>query len=132
MVVEDDDAVEAIVLGHIRGGSRGLAFDTAEDVGWRAFLWVAEWVAFRRCYLAVEVQVDDGPWGTATMDKSNTQYSWKLFTYNWEGATPGEHTLVSRVTDTKGNIQPTVAELAARKKTFLEDNAQFPRKVKIS
>src|SRR5215210_3732934 len=35
-----------------------LAFDTAEDVGRRAFLWVAEWVAFRRCYLAVEVQVD--------------------------------------------------------------------------
>ena len=81
---------------------------------------------------SVEVQVDDGQWGTATLDKSNTQYSWKLFTYTWEGATPGEHTLVSRVTDAKGNVQPTVAELAARKKTFLEDNAQFPRKVRIS
>jgi hypothetical protein len=37
----------------------------------------------------------------------HTQYSWKLFTYRWEGATPGEHTLVSRVTDADGMVQPT-------------------------
>jgi hypothetical protein len=28
-------------------------------------------------------------------------------------------------------VQPTAADLA-RKKTFLEDNSQFPRKVKIA
>jgi hypothetical protein len=28
-------------------------------------------------------------------------------------------------------VQPTTAELS-RKKTFLEDNAQFPRKVRIA
>jgi hypothetical protein len=49
---------------------------------------------------------------------------------NWEGATPGEHTLVSRVTDMNGSVQPVAADLK-RKKTFLEDNAQFPRKVMI-
>lgn len=81
---------------------------------------------------SVEVRVDDGQWGTATMDKSNTQYSWKLFAYAWEGATPGEHTLVSRVTDVNGNVQPTAADLEKTKKTFLEDNSQFPRKVMIS
>jgi len=80
---------------------------------------------------SVEVQVDGGRWGVATMDKSNTQYSWKLFTYAWEGATPGEHTLVSRVTDVNGKVQPTLAELDKTKKTFLEDNSQFPRKVMI-
>jgi hypothetical protein len=37
---------------------------------------------------------------------------------------------VSRVTDTGGAVQPTAADLA-NKKTFLEDNGQFPRKVKI-
>jgi len=79
---------------------------------------------------SVEVKIDDGPWQKATMDKANTKYSWKLFSYNWEGATPGEHTIVSRVTDEDGNVQPTLEELK-RKKTFLEDNAQFPRKVKI-
>ena len=80
---------------------------------------------------SVEVQIDNGSWQKATLDSSNTKYSWKLFTYRWEGAKPGEHTLVSRATDANGTVQPSAAELT-RKKTFLEDNAQFPRKVMIS
>jgi len=81
---------------------------------------------------SVEVRVDDGPWQPATMDRATSgKYSWKLFTYAWNGATPGEHTLVSRVTDVTGKTQPTAEELAT-KKTFLEDNSQFPRKVMIS
>ena len=79
---------------------------------------------------SVEVQIDNGPWRPATLDAGNTQYSWKLFTYRWEGATPGEHTLISRATDAEGTVQPTAAELK-RKKTFLQDNSQFPRKVMI-
>jgi DMSO/TMAO reductase YedYZ molybdopterin-dependent catalytic subunit len=81
---------------------------------------------------SVEVRVDDGPWQPATMDPAtSSKYSWKLFTYAWTGATPGEHTLVSRVTDATGRVQPTSEELET-KKTFLEDNSQFPRKVKIA
>ncbi|HWZ32879.1 MAG TPA: molybdopterin-dependent oxidoreductase [Bryobacteraceae bacterium] len=79
---------------------------------------------------SVEVQVDGGSWQKAKLDSSSAQYAWKLFTYRWEGATPGEHTIVSRVTDMKGEVQPESAGLS-RKKTFLEDNAQFPRKVMI-
>jgi len=79
----------------------------------------------------VEVRVDDGPWQAATLDPSTAaKYSWKLFTYAWKGPTPGEHTLVSRVTDINGRVQPTSEELE-NKKTFLEDNAQFPRSVMI-
>lgn len=81
---------------------------------------------------SVEVRVDEGPWHPATMDPSTAgKYSWKLFTYAWTGATPGEHTLVSRVTDVNGTVQPTAEELE-RKKTFLEDNSQHPRKVMIA
>jgi DMSO/TMAO reductase YedYZ molybdopterin-dependent catalytic subunit len=80
---------------------------------------------------SVEVQIDNGPWQKATLDPGNTKYSWKLFTYKWEGATPGEHTLVSRVTDADGEVQPTAAELS-RKKTFLQDNSRYPRKVMIA
>ena len=80
---------------------------------------------------SVEVKIDEGPWQKATLDPANTKYSWKLFTYRWEGAAPGPHTIVSRVTDTEGNVQPTAEELK-RKKTFLEDNGQFPRKITIS
>lgn len=80
---------------------------------------------------SVEVQIDGGSWQPATLDPANTQFSWKLFSYRWEGATPGEHTLVSRAIDVNGVVQPTAAELE-RKKTFLEDNSQFPRRVRIA
>ena len=81
---------------------------------------------------SVEVRVDDGPWQPATMDPSTSaKYSWKLFTYIWNGATPGEHTLVSRVTDVNGRVQPTAEDLET-KKSFLEDNSQHPRKVMIT
>jgi DMSO/TMAO reductase YedYZ molybdopterin-dependent catalytic subunit len=81
---------------------------------------------------SVEVKVDDGQWQRATLSPETSEtYSWKLFTFDWTGATPGEHTLVSRVTDVNGAVQPAAADLAS-KKTFLEDNGQFPRKVTIA
>jgi len=80
----------------------------------------------------VEVKVDEGPWQPATMDPSTKdKFGWKLFTYSWNGATPGAHTLVSRVTEANGKVQPTEADLET-KKSFLEHNPQSPRKVMIS
>ena len=80
---------------------------------------------------SVEVKIDEGSWHAATLDPAtSSQYSWKFFTYDWQGATPGEHTLVSRVTDVNGQVQPTAEELEV-KKTFLEHNAQHPRTVTI-
>jgi DMSO/TMAO reductase YedYZ molybdopterin-dependent catalytic subunit len=81
---------------------------------------------------SVEVRVDEGAWQPATLDPAtNAKYGWKFFNYTWKGATPGEHTVVSRVTDMTGKVQPTAEELQ-NKKTFLEDNSQHPRKVMIS
>ena len=65
------------------------------------------------------------------MSVTRDKYGWKLFNYAWTGAAPGEHTLVSRVIDVNGKIQPTVEELA-NKKSFLEDNSQHERKIRIS
>ena len=80
---------------------------------------------------SVEVSFDGGPWQPAALDKANTRFSWKLFTFDWKGAAPGDHTLVSRATDANGIVQPAAADLK-RKKTFLEDNAQFPRKITLA
>jgi len=80
---------------------------------------------------SVEVKIDDGPWQPAAIDASSSKYSWKLFTYEWKGAGPGAHTLVSRATDVDGEVQPTVEELE-NKKTFLEDNGQYPRTISIA
>ncbi len=81
---------------------------------------------------SVDVRIDDGPWQPATLSPSTPEtYAWKLFTWDWQDATPGEHTLVSRVTDVNGAVQPTEEELA-NKVTFLEHNAQSPRTVLIA
>jgi DMSO/TMAO reductase YedYZ molybdopterin-dependent catalytic subunit len=80
---------------------------------------------------SVEVQVDGGAWQAAKADPSTTaKYGWKLYQWDWPNATPGEHTIVSRVTDATGRVQPTEKELE-NKKTFLEDNSQHPRKISI-
>lgn len=80
----------------------------------------------------VELQIDGGPWVPMTADSATAaKYGWKLYHYTWNGATPGEHTLVSRATDVNGRVQPTEKELE-NKKTFLEDNSQHPRRVVIA
>jgi DMSO/TMAO reductase YedYZ molybdopterin-dependent catalytic subunit len=80
----------------------------------------------------VEVKVDDGPWQPATLDPSTKdKYGWKFFTYTWNGATPGAHTIVSRLTEMSGAVQPTEQELE-NKKSFLEHNAQSVRKLTIA
>lgn len=81
---------------------------------------------------AVEVKVDEGQWMPAKADPATTaKYGWKLYHYDWPNAPAGEHTIVSRVTDATGKVQPTEQDLA-NKKTFLEDNSQHPRKIMIS
>jgi len=82
---------------------------------------------------SVEVKVDDGAWQTATLDPvtAKDKFGWKLFHYTWNNPTPGAHTLVSRVTDTTGKVQPTAEDLK-EKKSFLEENSQAPRKVTIT
>jgi DMSO/TMAO reductase YedYZ molybdopterin-dependent catalytic subunit len=78
---------------------------------------------------SVEVRIDEGPWQAAQFSRQNSQYSWKIFSFDWNGATPGEHTLVSRATDVQGNVQPAQDE--PNKKSRWENNAQFVRRIKI-
>jgi hypothetical protein len=78
---------------------------------------------FHRLQRRAVVQDEPEDLEQATLDSGNSKYSW-----SWEGVTPGPHTMVSRVTNAEGNVQPTADELK-RKKTFPEDNSQFPPKV---
>jgi len=64
------------------------------------------------------------------MNPRNSQYSWKLFSFNWENPAPGEHTIVSRVTDVDGNVQPA-AEDMPEKVSYWENPAQWPRRVRV-
>ena len=79
---------------------------------------------------AVEVSVDGGAWKPATLWKENTPYSWKLFTYEWTGSQPGDHTIVSRAIDARGEMQ--ISQDDPTKKSQWENNGQFVRKIRIS
>lgn len=79
---------------------------------------------------SVEVSIDDGPWRAATIDPQSTRYSWKLFHHDWPDAEPGEHTVVSRVTDVNGNVQPAAADLPERV-SYWEEYGRFPRRIRI-
>lgn len=80
---------------------------------------------------SVEIRIDDGPWREAEIDPQSTQYSWKLFNMDWPSPSPGEHTLVSRVTDVNGQLQATEDQMP-RKATRWENYQQFPRRVTIA
>ena len=80
---------------------------------------------------SVEISIDGGDWRRAEIDPDSSQYSWKLFYLDWDDATLGEHTLVSRVTDVNGQVQATADQLP-EKVTRWENYGQFPRTVMIS
>ena len=77
----------------------------------------------------VEVRVDDGAWRDATMDRPDDPHTWTFFTFETEGLTPGEHTLVSRATDVDGRTQPVDLSM---KLTRWENNELFERTIQVS
>lgn len=79
---------------------------------------------------SIEVKIDDGPWQRAEINPRSSQYSWKLFSFDWENASPGDHTIVSRATDVTGHVQPTVDEFPEKVSNW-ENFAQFPRTLTI-
>jgi DMSO/TMAO reductase YedYZ molybdopterin-dependent catalytic subunit len=80
---------------------------------------------------SVEVQVDGGPWRMAAFDRHDNGDAWSLWSCDWKDAAPGLHTLVSRATNARGEIQPTRAELRAKLMSNREDNSQWQRSVRI-
>ncbi len=54
----------------------------------------------------VEVSTDDGKtWNDATLDPSIGEFAWRGWHYQWQ-ASKGQHVLISRATDSAGNVQP--------------------------
>lgn len=52
----------------------------------------------------VEVQIDEGPWLTATLAAEGGIDTWRQWKYHWD-ATPGRHTVAVRATDRTGFTQ---------------------------
>ena len=90
---------------------------------------------------AVEVQIDDGPWVEARLErhrpqkgrsKARAEFAWTFWTFNWGRPAAGEHTIRSRAFDVDGNVQPAPDDPSiANKVTFWESNGQITRRVLI-
>ena len=84
----------------------------------------------------VEVQIDDGRWMTARLDRQSSWkdggFGWRFWTLEWGKATPGLHTVRSRAYDADGNRQPAPDDpYLASRVTFWENNGQITRQVKL-
>jgi DMSO/TMAO reductase YedYZ molybdopterin-dependent catalytic subunit len=82
----------------------------------------------------VEVQVDDGPWEAASIDRSEeAEHAWRIWSLDWDRPSPGEHRITSRVVDFEGHVQPATDDpVIANKRTYWESNGQVTRKVRVS
>ena len=81
----------------------------------------------------VEVSIDGGTWEKATIDpEEDAEFAWKIWHLDWNSPSTGEHTVVSRAVDTKGNIQPAAdSDYITGKHTYWESNGQIVRRVNI-
>jgi DMSO/TMAO reductase YedYZ molybdopterin-dependent catalytic subunit len=56
----------------------------------------------------VEISTDGGAtWSPAKLGQEQAHYAWRLWTYDWKPAKPGDYTILSRATDTQGRTQPS-------------------------
>ena len=81
---------------------------------------------------SVEVKIDEGSWTPVRLDEGRHPYAWTFWSFDWRGAQPGEHTLMSRATDARGRRQPAPDDpFITLKKTYWEANQQAVRKLRI-
>ena len=86
----------------------------------------------------VQVQIDDGPWMTAKLErqpsrrKRSREFAWTFWKLRWGMPASGLHTVTSRAIDVDGNVQPSPEDPSiANKVTFWESNGQITRRVRI-
>jgi DMSO/TMAO reductase YedYZ molybdopterin-dependent catalytic subunit len=72
----------------------------------RGFAWAGEEKVVR-----VDVSTDGGSrWSLAALTPQNLNFAWRLWSYRWTPPEPGYYTILSRATDSKGRVQPIVAQ----------------------
>ena len=82
----------------------------------------------------VEVQIDNGPWIPAIIDRTEeADHAWRIWSLDWDRPSSGEHLITSRAVDFRGNVQPAMDDpLIAKKRTYWESNGQVTRRIRVS
>lgn len=76
----------------------------------------------------VEVSLDGGAAVAADLESQGDAYTWSFFSAGFPLPAAGEHTVVSRATDTEGRTQPDDLDM---KQTRWENNEIFERTIRI-
>ncbi|MGE3977762.1 MAG: sulfite oxidase [Nitrospira sp.] len=80
----------------------GAGMATSDVLVIQGVAWTGEGEVMR-----VEVSIDQGTsWQVAELVGEQTPYAWRRWQYRWKGAVPGHHTVLSRATDSRGQVQP--------------------------
>ena len=80
---------------------------------------------------SIEIQIDGGAWVRANIDQRAGDAAWVLWSAPWREPAAGEHVLVSRAINARGDIQPTHDEMREKLVSNREDNSQWPRRIMI-
>ena len=80
---------------------------------------------------SIEVQIDGGAWVRASIDQRAGDAAWVLWSAPWKEPAAGEHILVSRAINGRGDVQPTRDEMREKLVSNREDNSQWPRRIVI-
>ncbi|HEY2498201.1 MAG TPA: sulfite oxidase [Candidatus Angelobacter sp.] len=58
----------------------------------------------------VDISTDGGAtWNIADLEGDSAAHAWRLWSYIWKSAGPGDHVVMSRATDSRGRRQPQTA-----------------------
>lgn len=70
----------------------------------------AAWTGDAAEITGVNVSTDAGiTWNSAELEGDPVRYAWRLWSYTWKSAEPGDHIILSRATDSRGCRQPEIA-----------------------
>jgi len=99
---EDTHPVTALsVKSVISGPGDGSTLKTGQ-VTVRGAAWAGE-----ADIAKVEISTDEGiTWSPAKLGHEQARYAWRLWSYDWKAAKPGDYTILSRATDSLGRTQP--------------------------
>jgi len=61
----------------------------------------------------VEISIDDGPWQETTLSTEVSADTWRQWRYEWDSASPGNHSATVRATNSRGELQTEVSAAPA-------------------
>lgn len=99
--------VETVVVGPMSVKSEIIRPHAEEVLGvGTSRLFGVAW-AGEEAVAAVEISTDGGQsWNRASLVGPSAPYSWSMWEYLWEVATPGEYSLLARAISSGGHVQP--------------------------